>query len=44
MHKEVDLSNLDIKNKKIDWVSSALNKKIVNFKYDKYYGYFIITS
>lgn len=44
MNKEVDLSNLDIKNKKIDWVSSALNKKIVNFKYDKYYGYFIITS
>lgn len=31
MNKEVDLSNLDIKNKKIDWVSSALNKKNCKF-------------
>lgn len=44
MIKKVDLSNLDVKDDKIDWVSSALNKRIVNFEYNKNYGYFIITS
>lgn len=44
MDKNINLSNLDTKNGKIDWVTSALNRRVVNFEYNKKTGSFIIKS